>query len=198
MAETKKTNTKKEEQVKLNPLVWEVPYNGDLVAQVIYVYNSNERKGTVKQKGRGDVSGGGKKPWRQKGTGRARHGSTRSPLWIGGGVTFPSKDRNFKKKINKKMVKKATVIMLSERLRNKELDFVKLTPAKSKKFREDKTKGNLVISENEKIEQLLRNVKRFNVVTPQKLNVKHLVGAKKVFVDDGSVKILEERLINEK
>ena len=101
MAETKKTNTKKEEQIKLNPLVWEVPYNEDLVAQVLYVYNSNERKGTIKQKGRGEVSGGGKKPWRQKGTGRARHGSIRSPLWVGGGVTFASKERNFSRKINK-------------------------------------------------------------------------------------------------
>lgn len=198
MAETKKTNTKKEEKIKLNPLVWEVPYNEDLVVQVIYVYNANERKGTVKQKGRGDVSGGGKKPWRQKGTGRARHGSIRSPLWVGGGVTFPSKDRNFKKKINKKMVRKATKIMLSERLRNKELDFVKITPAKSKKLREERAKGNLVVSEDEKIAQTLRNVKRFNVVSPQKLNAKHLVAAKKVLVDEESIKILEERLTDEK
>jgi large subunit ribosomal protein L4 len=198
MAETKKTKTTKEEKVKLNPLVWELPYNEDLVVQVLYVYNSNERKGTVRQKGRGDVSGGGKKPWRQKGTGRARHGSIRSPLWIGGGVTFPSKDRNFKKKINKKMVKKATRIMLSERLRNNELDFVKLTPAKSKKLREERAKGNLVITEDEKIVQSLRNVQRFSVVSPQKLNAKHLVSARKILVDEGSIKILENRLIDEK
>ncbi len=79
MAETKKT-TKKEEKVVLNPLVWEVPYNADLVSQVLFVYSSNERKGSARQKSRGDVSGGGKKPWKQKGTGRARHGSTRSPI----------------------------------------------------------------------------------------------------------------------
>ena len=78
--EVKKTT---ETKTKLNPLVWEVPYNGDLVAQVLNVFFSNERKGTSAVKGRGEVSGGGKKPWKQKGTGRARSGSIRSPLWVG-------------------------------------------------------------------------------------------------------------------
>ncbi len=64
----------KKPEIKLNPLVWEVPYNEDLVAQAYYVYSTNERKGSAKQKGRGEVSGGGKKPWKQKGTGRARQG----------------------------------------------------------------------------------------------------------------------------
>ena len=198
MAEKKETKTKKEEKVKLNPLVWEVPYNEDLVTQVLYVYNSNERKGTAKQKDRGEVSGGGKKPWRQKGTGRARHGSIRSPLWVGGGRTFASRGRNFSKKINKKMSQKATKIMLSERLRNKELDFVKITPAKSKKLREERTKGNLVISNDEKVSLTLRNVKRVNVVNPSKLNAKHLVAAKNVLIDDSVINILEKRLLNEK
>ena len=92
MAETKAKTTKKvekkEEKVKLNPKVWEVPYNADLVAQVLYIYNSNARKGGAVVKDRSEVSGGGRKPWRQKGTGRARVGSSRSPIWIGGGVTF--------------------------------------------------------------------------------------------------------------
>ena len=198
MADKKETITKKEEKVKLNPLVWEVPYNEDLVTQVLYVYNSNERKGTAKQKDRGEVSGGGKKPWRQKGTGRARHGSIRSPLWVGGGRTFASRGRNFSKKINKKMAKKATKIMLSERLRNKELDFVTLTPTKSKSLREDRTKGNLVVSNDEKVSLMLRNVKRVNVVNPLKLNAKHLIAARKVLIDETIVNILEKRLLNEK
>ena len=198
MADKKETITKKEEKVKLNPLVWEVPYNEDLVTQVLYVYNSNERKGTAKQKDRGEVSGGGKKPWRQKGTGRARHGSIRSPLWVGGGRTFASRGRNFSKKINKKMAKKATKIMLSERLRNKELDFVKLTPTKSKSLREDRTKGNLVVSNDEKVSLMLRNVKRVNVVNPLKLNAKHLIAARKVLIDETIVNILDKRLLNEK
>ena len=78
-----------------------VPYNGDLVSQVLGVYFSNERKGTSNAKTRGDVSGGGIKPWRQKGTGRARSGSIRSPLWVGGGVTFVPNNKNWSKRINK-------------------------------------------------------------------------------------------------
>ena len=110
MAETKgKTKVEKKVAViKRNPLVWEVPYNADLVAQVLYVYRSNERKSTANVKGRGEVSGGGKKPWKQKGTGRARAGSTRSTIWVGGGVAFGNVgDRNWNRKINKKMAKKA-------------------------------------------------------------------------------------------
>ena len=111
MAETKsKTKVeKKVAEIKRNPLVWDLPYNADLVAQVLYVYRSNERKSTANVKGRGEVSGGGKKPWKQKGTGRARAGSTRSTIWVGGGVAFGNVgDRNWNRKINKKMGKKAT------------------------------------------------------------------------------------------
>lgn len=195
MAEKKTKTTKKE--VKLNPLVWDVPYNEDLIAQALYVYSSNERKGSAKQKGRGEVSGGGKKPWKQKGTGRARHGSIRSPLWVGGGVTFATADRNFSKRINKKMAKKATCIMLSERLRNKELEFVNITDSKSKKLRNECLK-TLVITADEKVQMMLRNVPKVTVMNPEKLNSKHIVSAKKVFVDNKAVNILEKRLTNGK
>lgn len=198
MAETKTTTKKEQEVMKLNPLVWELPNNPDLVAQVLYVYSSNERKPVVSLRGKGEVSGGGRKPWKQKGTGRARHGSIRSPLWVGGGVTFANRGRNFTRKINKKMAKKATCIMLSERLRNEEIDFVKFTPAKAKKLREENTKGNLVVTDDEKVTLTLRNIKRFNIVSPAKLNAKHLVGARKVWMDESSVKTLEERLTNGK
>jgi large subunit ribosomal protein L4 len=192
----KKVETKKE--VKLNSDIWEVPYNEDLVAQVLYVYNINERKGSARQKSRGDVSGGGKKPWKQKGTGRARHGSIRSPIWVGGGVTFATSGRNFKRKINKKMAKKATCIMLSERLRKNELEFVKLTPTKGKKLRKDSKEKTLVISKDDKLGLILRNSKSNKIVSPEKLNSKHLIAAKKILVDESAVKILEERLTNAK
>jgi large subunit ribosomal protein L4 len=192
----KKTTTKKE--VKLDSSVWDLPYNEDLVTQVLYVYNTNERKGSAKQKSRGEVSGGGRKPWKQKGTGRARHGSIRSPLWIGGGVTFATSGRNFKRKINKKMARKATSIMLSERLRNKELDFVKLTPTRGKKLRKEAKEKTLVISNDEKLGLVLRNSKKSKMQSPESLNAKHLIAAKKVLVDEGAVKILEERLTNAK
>ena len=192
----KKVETKKE--VKLNSLVWELPYNEDLVTQVMYVYTTNERKGTAKQKSRGEVSGGGIKPWKQKGTGRARHGSIRSPLWIGGGVTFANSGRNFKRKINKKMARKATCIMLSERLRNKELEFVKITLAKGKQLRTENKEKLLVISNNDKLGLVLRNSKKITMKSPEKLNTKHIVGARKILVDEDAVKILEERLTNDK
>jgi large subunit ribosomal protein L4 len=198
MAETKKATKKKEEKVILNSSVWELPYNEDLIAQVLYVYSSNERKGSAKQKSRAEVAGGGRKPWKQKGTGRARHASIRSPLWVGGGKSFASIGRNFKKSINKKMAKKATAIMLSERLRNKELDFAKITLAQGKKLRKEGKKSTLIVTENNDVVLALRNLNSIKTVAPEKLNAKHLVSSRNIIVDEKSLKILEDRLTNEK
>jgi len=91
--------------------------NHDIIHQVIVAQQNNRRERIAHTKGRQDVRGGGKKPWRQKGTGRARHGSIRSPLWRGGGVTFgPQSSRNFSKNINKKMALKALAMILSDRV----------------------------------------------------------------------------------
>ncbi len=99
--------------------------NDKLVHQVAVSMQSNMRAGTAHTKGRGDVSGGGRKPWRQKGTGRARHGSIRSPIWKGGGVTHgPTSDKDYSKKINKKMRAKALFTVLSQKLKEEELFFV--------------------------------------------------------------------------
>jgi large subunit ribosomal protein L4 len=107
------------------PAFFATPYNGDLIAQVANVLSSQSRKLSAHAKGRGEVSGGGKKPWKQKGTGRARHGSTRSPIWVGGGVTFgPDKKRNYDVKINKKMRIKALKSVLSQKLKDGEIIFV--------------------------------------------------------------------------
>lgn len=200
MAETKKV-TKKE--VALNPKVWEVPYNADLIAQVLYVFFSNERKGTSSVKGKGDVSGGGRKPWKQKGTGRARAGSTRSPLWVGGGVTFGPNNRNWNRSINKKMVKKSVCMMLSKRLADNDLDFVDIDNSKSIKDMRDTMSKNLkgkilVISSDANIELALRNVPNAVSIDPMKVNIKNIVNNKKILVDNESVKILEDRLTNGK
>ncbi len=199
MEEKVKKATTKETEVKLNKNVWELPFNADLIAQVLYVYMNNERKGTSNAKTRGDVSGGGRKPWKQKGTGRARSGSIRSPLWVGGGVTFVPNNKNWNKSINKQMAKKATCIMLSERLRKEELSFVSMPKADARKaLNKQIGKKALVISANEEIKRNLGNVEIVKVIDPMKLNAKHLVESKNILVDQDTVKILEERLTNGK
>ncbi len=199
MEEKVKKTTTKETEVKLNKNVWELPFNADLIAQVLYVYMNNERKGTSNAKTRGDVSGGGRKPWKQKGTGRARSGSIRSPLWVGGGVTFVPNNKNWDKSINKQMAKKATCIMLSERLRKEELSFVSMPKADARKaLNKQIGKKALVISANEEIKRNLGNVEIVKVIDPMKLNAKHLVESKNILVDQDTVKILEERLTNGK
>lgn len=118
------------------PKVFALPWNADLVHQVVTGEMANRRQSVAHAKGRSEVRGGGRKPWRQKGTGRARHGSIRSPIWKGGGVTHgPTKERVFAKKINKKMARKALATVLSAKVRDGEvlvLDELKLAQPKTK------------------------------------------------------------------
>ena len=198
MAVTEKKTTK---ETKLNPKVWDIPYNADLIAQVLYVYANNERKGTSSVKGKGDVSGGGRKPWKQKGTGRARSGSIRSPLWVGGGVTFGPNNRNWKRSINKKMVKKALCVILSKMNRDNEVKFVNVTDKVELKgirdgLKKELSKKTLIISTDEKTKMALRNMDLVKVLTPMGVNVKHVVDSRNILVDNESIKILEERLTN--
>ncbi|HEY4478058.1 MAG TPA: 50S ribosomal protein L4 [Candidatus Paceibacterota bacterium] len=105
--------------------VFAAKWRSDLVHQVVEGMRSNKRAGTADTKGRGEVSGGGKKPWKQKGTGRARHGSSRSPIWVGGGVTHgPLAEKNYKKKISKKMRAQALFSVLSRKFKDGEVLFV--------------------------------------------------------------------------
>ena len=114
----------------------DLKWNPDLVHQVVVSMETNARTPIAHTKDRSEVRGGGKKPWRQKGTGRARHGSRRSPIWVGGGVTFgPRNDKNFSRKVNKKMKNKALLTVLSRKMKDGELIFVddiKLKEAKTK------------------------------------------------------------------
>lgn len=126
--------------VELPENIFGLKMNEDLLYQVATSQMSNQRQVLAHAKGRGEVRGGGKKPWRQKGTGRARHGSIRSPIWKGGGATFgPTKERNFKKKLNRKMVRKALFVALSAKARENQLlviDGINLKNPKTKEMSE--------------------------------------------------------------
>src|SRR5476651_911859 len=111
--------------ITLPEKVFAAKWRSDLVHQVVQSMRSNKRAGTADTKDRGEVRGGGRKPWKQKGTGRARHGSTRSPIWVGGGVTHgPLAEKNYKRKVSKKMRAQALFSVLSKKLKDKEIIFV--------------------------------------------------------------------------
>lgn len=123
--------------IELPKEIFGLNWNADLVHQVFTSINSNMRSNTAKVKDRSEVSGTGKKPWKQKGTGRARHGSKRSPIWVKGGVAHgPTNERNFKKKINKKMNAKALFTVLSEKMRKGQILFVDDLSSKDIKTKE--------------------------------------------------------------
>lgn len=127
---------KKSGSVTLDAEIFGLPWNADLVTQVANSLMSSKRKNIAHTKDRSDVRGGGKKPWKQKGTGRARHGSTRSPIWVGGGVAHgPRNDKNFDRKVSKKMKAKALFTILSRKLKDGEILFVDTI-----KLKEPKTK----------------------------------------------------------
>ena len=110
---------------ELNESIWGYAWNGDLVHQVLMSQKSNQRANTAHTKDRSEVRGGGKKPWAQKGTGRARHGSSRSPIWTGGGVTHgPRNERNYKETIPRVMKNRALFALLSQKLRDGKILFI--------------------------------------------------------------------------
>ncbi|MEK7558342.1 MAG: 50S ribosomal protein L4 [Patescibacteria group bacterium] len=149
--------------------VFGLKWNADLVHQVVTAMQSNARAGTAHTKGRGEVRGGGRKPWQQKGTGRARHGSRRSPIWRGGGITHgPTNERNYNKKVNKKMAGKALATLLSEKFRSGHIVFID-TP----KFKEAKTKHAA------KMLVALSEVKGLEKLSYKKRSTAYLVFSKK-------------------
>lgn len=112
-------------EMELTDAVFNLPWNADIIHQVSVAMMSNKRAPYAHTKGRGEVSGGGRKPWRQKGLGKARHGSIRSPIWVGGGVAHgPTKEKDYSRKINNKMKKRAFYVALSQKLRDGEILFV--------------------------------------------------------------------------
>ncbi|MCA9374891.1 50S ribosomal protein L4 [Candidatus Dojkabacteria bacterium] len=195
---TTKTGKESTKSINLNDVVWSVPYDADLVAQAIFVYRSNLRAGSSNAKTRAMVRGGGRKPWRQKGTGRARHGSIRSPLWVGGGVAFPPSGKNWKKRLNKKMKNKALSMALSQRLREGKIKFVDAPDKDLDRKVWDSKKRVLWVTDNKDVYTKLRNVNGLNLIDSKSLNTLNVVSYTDICIDSGIVSNLESRLINEK
>ena len=124
-------------KISLSESLFGTPWNADFMHQIITSMQSNARQGAAHAKTRAEVRGGGKKPWQQKGTGRARHGSSRSPIWVGGGTTHgPRNDKNYDRKINKSMKAKAVSMILSRKLKEGEVIFVDTLSMKEPKTKE--------------------------------------------------------------
>jgi len=182
----------KVDEIELPDKIFTVKWNPNLVHQALMIQLANRREPIAHAKGRGEVRGGGKKPWRQKGTGRSRHGSIRSPIWIGGGVTHgPTKERKFGGKINKKANRLAIFSILSKKLENKEfklIDDLKIEPAKSKnavmflkKIFGDKPNALLIAStDNQKIKRLVSNIKNIDAIGAKSLNIYDLLKYKNI------------------
>jgi large subunit ribosomal protein L4 len=192
-------------KIYLSDKIFKKEYNENLVHQFINSFISNSHIGTKSHKSRSDVSGGGKKPWRQKGSGRARAGSTRSPLWRSGGKTFVSDYiNNNKKKINRKVYKIGMSIIFSELFRNnrisiindfnidkistklflKNFDYLNLN--KTNLFIVDKIDNNIYFSS--------RNVKRIKIIDCLKINPLILLKFNNIFITEKAIKIIEEKL----
>ena len=176
-------------------------YNEALVHQVVVSYLSGARQGTKAQKTRSEVQGGGRKPYRQKGTGRARAGTIRSPIWRGGGVTFAAKTRDYTKKVNKKMYRGAMQAILSELARASRLLVVEelIVDAPKTKILVNKLKElsleKVTIVVDKLDENLLlsaRNIKGVEVVEVSDINPVSLVGAEKVLFTLTAIKKAEE------
>ncbi len=192
--ETTVYNTKGKEsgKVKLPEAVFSTPWNADLVHQVVASMMANARSPIAHTKTRGEVRGGGKKPWQQKGLGRARHGSSRSPIWVGGGVAHgPRNDKNYSKKVNKKMKAKALHAILSRKLKDNEIIFVD-----SLEFAAPKTKDALDIVTS------LSGIKGFERLGTKKTNTAFIALSKKdtsvekSFNNFGNIEVGEMRNLN--
>lgn len=196
------------DQINVSDKIFGYKWNPVLVHQVLVALQSNKRKPVAHTKDRGEVSGGGRKPWRQKGTGRARHGSIRSPLWIGGGVTFgPTKEKKYTKKINKKTKLNALLSVLSKKLSDQEIkiiDKIELEQPKTKEmakilknFLNDKKRnqGLLILPTNDRnLIKSTRNLPFAQVTTIENLNLIDLLTFKNLLFTKEAVEKLEEKI----
>lgn len=190
-------------KVSVNDVVFAADFNETLVHQVVTAYMAAGRAGTKAQKNRAAVSGGGRKPWKQKGTGRARAGTIRSPLWRSGGVTFAAQPRSYAQKVNRKMYRAAMRSIFAELVRQERLvvvDSFELAEPKTKLMvakMADLGVTNALIVTADVVENLYlasRNLYRVDVVDVAALNPVDLVGHDKIVITAEALKQVDERL----
>lgn len=188
--------------LNLNDEIFAVPYNEALIHEVVVAHLANNRQGTQSALTRSEVRGHAKKPWRQKGTGHARHGSTKAPQWTGGGVAFAVKPRDYTKKVNKKAKAIAFLSAISTKIKDEELFVINefnFAEPKTKLMQEVlnkfEAKGRTLIVTEANDETVLRvsgNLENVSVVTSELLNTYELVSNEKVLITEKAIKQLEE------
>jgi large subunit ribosomal protein L4 len=199
------TNGEKVTDIDLSDDIFNSKINEDVVHQVVTAQLAKVRSGNASTKTRSEVRGGGRKPWRQKGTGRARHGSIRSPLWVGGGITFGPKPRSYNKKVNKKMKKIALKSVLSDKLQTESimiLDELKLDEIKTKKMAAlleelglSEKKVLIVLPEKDKnIYLSARNLPRVKTLVLDGLNTYDLLDNEVILMSEEAARKIEEVL----
>jgi large subunit ribosomal protein L4 len=192
------------DKVEIPDRIFAYSWKPDLVKQALDSQEKNSRKPSAHAKGRGEVSGGGKKPWRQKGTGRARHGSTRSPIWKGGGVSHgPKKERDYTVKLNQKMKQAAMFSVLARKLKDDEIKIIdsfaiaepktKILSVVLKAFFGKKTPNALLIPEvgNKNIYRASANLPKIKSVGPKDLNVYDLMKFKEIFIEKNAISTID-------
>ena len=195
-------NGKKVKELELNEAVFGIEPNEAVVHSVLVNFLANQRQGTQSTKTRSEVSGGGRKPWRQKGTGRARQGSIRAPQWIKGGIALGPKPRSYKYTVNKKERQLAVKSVLSSKVLENELVVVDSLPLKDIKTKEMvkalsnlKVEGKALImlpEKNEKVQKSARNIEGVKTTLVETINVYDLLKYNKLVVTEDTVKKLEE------
>jgi len=190
-------------ELQLSDATFGTEYNESLVHQVVTAYRNAGRSGTKAQLTKAEVRGGGKKPWSQKGSGQARAGSTRSPIWVGGGRAFAAKPRSFEQKVNRKMYRGALRSMLSELVRQDRLVVTNGLGLEAPKTRllaaqlKAMSLSNVLIvveAIDEKLFLAARNLPHVDVLPVTALNPLELASYDKVLMTVGAVKMIEERL----
>lgn len=190
-------------KLTLNHDVFDYTYNEGLIHQAVVTFMNNARSGNSAQKSRSEVRGGGKKPWNQKGTGRARAGTIRSPLWRSGGVTFAAKKQDYSQKINKKMYKRALRSIISQLYRTENLVVVSDFQCETNKTKDFINKMNLLgiknalivmsdVGENEYLGS--RNLIDFDICDVATIDPVSLLRFEKVVVTEAAIKKIEEQL----